>query len=346
VATAARHRPDRAVPAQRRGRFIAVAVVIGCVLAAGAVELLLRVAGYRPSHLCADGDEPVVYEADAQLGWRSKPGRYAVPAYAPGAPPTDMTILPDGARATGGGENGTPSLLFLGCSFTQGVALSDAETFAWRVQQRYPAWRVRNLGTGAYSTYQSLLMLERVLAEPDPPRLVFYGFIEPHEIRNVGHPLWMYMLTLCSRRGMVYTPYCTLDDDGKLVRHPPEAHATWPLREHLAAVAFLQERYTDFTAGDRPAQARRVTEELLLEMDRVAKQHGVRLCVVLLYFAPDVRAHYAEFLARHGVDFVDCVYPLTRDMVVPHEGHPNGAMNARWADCIAGKIDAEPASAF
>lgn len=325
--------------ARRRRRFIAIGALLSIVLALAAAELLLRLTGYVPVSACADADEPVLYEPDPELGWRSRPGEYAIPPPRPGAPATEMTILPDGARTTGPGGTDGPAVVFVGCSFTQGIGISDADTYAWKLQERFPSWRVRNLGTGAYGTYQALLLLERAFAQGASPQRVFYGFIEPHEMRNIAHPAWLHMLSLCARRGMVYTPYCSIDAAGDLVRHRPEAYALWPLQHYFATIAFLQDRYANLRGATRTAQARTVTERLLLEMDDLSKQHGARLSVVLLYASPQGTAHYVDFLQRHGVDVIDCAFPITRDMTVPGEGHPNGALNTRWADCIAAAIE-------
>ncbi len=36
---------------------------------------------------------------------------------------------------------------------------------------------------------------------------------------------------------------------------------------------------------------------------------------------------------------IDCTYPITREMKVEGEGHPNGQMNTRWAKCIADGLE-------
>jgi hypothetical protein len=328
-----------------RGRgFRLVAALIGVVFALSIAELMLRISGRGPWHICAEADEPVLYEPDTELGWKGKAGSYEIPPYRPGLSAVHVSILPDGARASGSAPAAGPTLVFVGGSNMQGMAIPDEETLAWKIQERFPTWRVRNLGTGAYGTYQSLLMLQRAFREPDPPKLAFYGFDEGHEGRNVAHPLWLQMLSMCSRRGMVEMPYCTLDGGGKLLHHTPKGYPTWPLRGQLASVALLQDAYAHFAARDRPAQARPVTEQLLVEMDRLAKQHGAHFCAVLLDFSPEGKAHYTKFFAEHGIDFVDCAFPLTKALQVPGEGHPNGAMNSRWAECVAAKIPAEAAA--
>jgi hypothetical protein len=76
----------------------------------------------------------------------------------------------------------------------------------------------------------------------------------------------------------------------------------------------------------------------MLEMNRVAQQHGVRFAVVLLHASRPAAAHYREFLQAHGVDVVDCTFPIRSNMQVAGEGHPNGIANERWAQCMEGFI--------
>jgi hypothetical protein len=326
----------------RQVLFSAIAVLLGAALALAAAEVLLRASGHGPwRYLTAGRNEPMVHQPDPVLGWRAKPGSYDIPPYAPPAPAIHMTILSDGTRATGSGDDDArPTLAFVGGSITQGWAISDDETFAWKIQQRFPALHVRNYGVSGYGTYQSLLVLEHAFAQPHPPQTVFYGFIEEHEVRNVANPLWLLLLNLRSTAGGVSTPYCTLDAAGDLVRHAPLGYPQWPGRQHLATVAFLEQEYATLEAGNRGDQARAVTEQLLLEMNRYVKQNGARFTVALLHFSPAAKAHYAKFLESHGVDFVDCAYPMTAAMRVKGEYHPNGRMNTRFAECIAAKIEA------
>src|SRR5262249_40029665 len=156
-------------------------------------------------------------------------------------------------------------------------------------------------------------------------RLVLYGFIEPHELRNIGHPLWLQLQAVHSRTGSVATPYCTLDGRGELVRHPPERYPQWPLRESLATVTFLEGAYADFTGRARAKQGRAVTQRLMLEMNHLSAAHGARFAVVLLHLdTPAAKDDYTAFLGRNGIDVIDCAYPLTPAMLVPRESHPNG----------------------
>jgi hypothetical protein len=331
--------------APRQVLFGGTAVLLGVSLALGSAELLLRASGRRPWRYLGSGRrELTVHVPDAELGWRARPGRYDIPPYASGAPPIHMTVLPDGTRATGAGVDDAGSrLAFVGGSITQGWAISDEETFAWKIQRRFPYLRVVNHGVSGYGTYQSLQVLERVFSQPPVPQKVFYGFIEEHEMRNVAGPGWLLLVELRSTRGGVSVPYCTLDARDDLVRHAPVRYPTWPWRQHLALIAFLEQKYVTSTGRSRANQSRAVTERLLLEMDRLVKRNGARFSVALLHFTPAAKAHYVKFLEAHGVDFVDCAFPMTPAMQVRGEYHPNGKMNTRFAECLAAKIQSERA---
>jgi hypothetical protein len=336
------------VASQRRRVFLSLLTALASlVLSLGAVELGLRAAGHRPwVYAGANARMPIMHEPDPVLGWRVKPGSYVAGPFARKGSAARLTFLPDGSRATGAPPDGAdaPQLVLVGCSFTQGWAISDEETFAWRLRARFPAARVVNYGTAGYGTYQSLLRLERAFADGLRPRLVVYGFIGNHEIRNVATPLWLRLQAFFSLRGTVDVPYVSSDGGDGIVRHPPERHPEWPLKERLASVAWLEARYLDFTGRHRQAQARPATERLLVEMDALSKRHGAHLIVALLHFAREdeaAKGEYVRMLAARGIDFADCSVRLTRENTVPGDFHPNADVNAGWADCLAAKLGEE-----
>ena len=134
-------------------------------------------------------------------------------------------------------------MLFIGGSIAHGFAITDRETFAWRLQEELPAIRVVNRGAAAYGSVQTLILLEEVLAAPDPPREIYHEFIQHHEQRNIAHPDWLRMLSRYSTRGHVATPYASLDVFGNIERRPPEGYPQWPLHTHLATVAMTERFY-------------------------------------------------------------------------------------------------------
>ncbi len=321
--------------------FTAITAGLSLVLALAGAEILLRASGREPWRpFFIDPAQPVIFQPDPVLGWRHKEGEYRFPAFSLLGRGARMRFLADSSRSTGtrpGANGGT--IAIVGGSFTEGFAINDHETFAWKLQERFPSKRVRNHGHGAYGTYQSLLILEEVLSQRPPPVMALYGFYEGHEIRNVATVDWLEMLSTTARRHTtISVPYASLGDDGAIVRHRAASYPLWPLREHSAAIAFFQRGYASLRARERTAQRAAVTEQLLLEMQRASEASGADFVVVFLYASADNRARYSELLGKHGVAFADCAQPLLPAFQVPADGHPNEKLNAVWADCIAEAI--------
>src|SRR4051812_49370377 len=163
--------------------ILAVALVIGLGVAEGMTRLLGHYhlvqawRNYAPATRTAVAARWVAY--DAELGWINAPNTRVTWNSGP------ATFLQDGSRRTGesGANDRRPLILILGCSYTQGFGVADAETFAWQLQERFPTYHVVNFGTGAYGTYQSLLRFRRVIKNTKPSIVVF-GFGEFHGARD------------------------------------------------------------------------------------------------------------------------------------------------------------------
>lgn len=90
---------------------------------------------------------------------------------------------------------------------------------------------------------------------------------------------------------------------------------------------------------NRIFQKRIVTEQILLEMNRITKQYGATFILVLLWADNDTKSHFRSFAQAHNIRHIDCAYPKTPEMQVAGEGHPNGKLNSLWAECIANALD-------
>lgn len=304
-------------------------------------EVTLRCLGYTPfRHVVTDLTEPVTHLTDPTLGWRNRPGSYRYKHYDRGEEDVKLTILRDGSRATADrpsqAATPTPGLIFLGGSFTRGTAISDTETFAWKLQTRFSDTHVRNFGTGGYGTYQSLQLLESL-----PPaqniRAVIYGYITEHRRRNVGGWQWLQVLSRYSRRGHVSLPFVSMSANGELVRHSPIRYPTWPLHRSLATVALAQQVFAQLTIGNGEKAQDQILRHLLHALNRVARQKFDAPLVVVFLNATDWdRHHLKTFFKENDILYADCAYPIPLSMVVKGEGqHPNGHMHTVYANCIA-----------
>jgi hypothetical protein len=137
---------------------------------------------------------------------------------------------------------------------------------------------------------------------------------------------------------MIAVPFATLDDDGSLVRHPPRAYPRWPFDERSALVAFAQDLFARADAWHRSAEPRRTSQAMLREMQALCAGHGVPLTVLFFWIDREGRADYARFLRANGIEVVNCTRAVTLDLMIPGEGHPNGKLNALWAECVSRRL--------
>jgi hypothetical protein len=313
----------------------------GCLLGA---EAMLRASDHAPERLDHPRPfEPDVHDPDPVLGWRTRPGIHRFPPYRLPGEAFYKTILPDGSRATGPhpGPDDRPELVLVGCSYTLGWAVGDADTWAWRLQERLPELWVRNFGAAGYSTFQSLLLLEELLPRLSAPSLVVYAMIQHHKNRNVADTGWLHTLELVARDDPAALPYVTLGDDGELRRHPPLRWPRPPLFERSALVRWLARMSLELSPRERMPRIA-ITERLLLEMDARVAAHGSRLAVAFLEFQdPREEAALQDFLAAREIPALACGRRLGPGLRVPGEGHPNAVVHAHWGDCIADGLRAQ-----
>jgi hypothetical protein len=276
---------------------------------------------------------------DPFLGWRNKEGSYLYPSYVLGENKIQVTILPNGTRLTGfPTEKADKQIVFLGGSFTFGSAISDHETFTWKLQENFPEIKMLNYGAGAFGTYQSLLLLEEVLSTNSAPLAIFYGLINGHEMRNVAGAIWLRDLARFSRRGQVSVPFATVNDKNELVRHKPQTYSISFLSRHLSTVNVVQELYMKISTWKRESRKRVVTQRVLIEMDKLSRKFGAEFRPVLLLMDESTQKSYHQFFQKNGIQFIDCNYAMEPQFRVPGEGHPNEKLNTLWAHCISNSI--------
>src|SRR4029078_9219733 len=212
---------------------------------AGAEAIARTALAARPTRTPLDNGLPVLQEPDTVLGWRNKGGSVVWPGQGEdGGKDIRMTFWADGLRATAPAPDlDRPQVVGIGCWYTQGRAVTDQETYPWRLQAEFPSHAFLNYGTAGYGTYQSLLALERYFAAGhDSPAVVIYGFIDYHEERNVAPAGWLKALATASRAGTLSVPFVSIGAEGNLERHVLDRANSWPLRSHLASVALLEDR--------------------------------------------------------------------------------------------------------
>jgi hypothetical protein len=306
-------------------------LLAGTAVALGLAEYAVRQAGWDPRQVDL-GDEPTVFQDHPALGWEPVPGRHVWTDAVDEAEDIVHTITGEGHRAASyDAVEASRELVLAGGSFTQGWEVSDPETFAWRLQERLPEWKVVNLGVSGYGTYQSLLRLEEELPRLENPGLVVYGFIDHHEQRNVGETNWLRLLAQAGSGAR--TPRAGLREDGSIEHHGLAGYL-FPLREHSALAALAEDAWLIHVVGELPHRKRDVTKSLLLRMNELAEGHGADFAVVFLHGEDSSVHRLTRFLDHHAIPSLDCTFPLTASLKVDGKGHPNEKAHGRWATCI------------
>jgi len=238
---------------------------------------------------------------DPELGYVSSPGSTTHRRHRSGL---EYSYHRDGRG--GRVRSATPSipsraeLLFVGGSFTAGRGVEYDQTFA-AIVGRERGQSVENLGTGAYGTVQSLLLLER---HADlSPEIVVYGFISDHIRRNLSSCAPS-LLPRC-----MHVPHVGFDPEGAPFISPPGpgAEADWSRNERFyAAMLAPPFSWTSLVTGldllldrarrrlaapeavpARDAAARRESMRYLMHrMSGVVERLGARLIVV---YIPELR---------------------------------------------------------
>ena len=107
------------------------------------------------------------------------------------------------------------------------------------------------------------------------------------------------------------------------------------IRQSRPTAAELQ-RFRRKRRQQRERQQDRITELLLVELHELCRRHGVELTVALLQDG-ERGAPTWDLLAveSNDIPFADCRVPLTPELRVPVDSHPNVEVQRMWADCLA-----------
>ena len=140
-----------------------------------------------PIHVTSEGDAMAVF--DREIGMTPHPSAHTKRIYP--AIKDRATLAFDvytderGARVDGPGRRAAAraDIVVVGCSFSWGYALANADTYASRLARELGA-SVSNFAQPSYGTVQSLQMLKR--NRDLAPKLFVYGIIAHHSERNVS----------------------------------------------------------------------------------------------------------------------------------------------------------------
>lgn len=308
--------------------LVAVLLVSLAVLA----ELALRQMGYGALKVPLKSGWS---ERDSELGWKNRQDGVFYPDSSLTA---KMTLGAGGERLAFESKHilSNDNVLFVGGSFVQGQGVNDKETFAYRINQKFPTLRVRNFGVGAYGTYQSYLFMKKyfdVNGATEHTSLTIYGLIEDHFRRNLTPSSWVRQLR--SLKGGFIVPPHVRSRDGDFEFRDARFENYWPLETKSALVTLLHHSYLTLRYTDNRNGQFIVMEMLLRKIRDLAASNGSKLLVVYLHGMRDA-PEFQQAVKRSGVEYIDCEFPEL--FATGHRlarGHPDSVIHNAYADCIA-----------
>ncbi len=304
------------------------------------IEITLRLKGDLPrKNPDFTINEPLINIPDPVLGWRPKIGNHKFRPWSKDGKETYLTINKDKSRFTGSIDQNKDKIIFIGGSITQGWAVSDDQTFSYIFQKNNMSHKIYNFGVGGYGGYQSLLMLEKVFKNKDKIKLVIYGLIPHHEIRNTAAGSWMYLLNFFSKRGFISLPYSSIDKEKKLIKYPPIQYLTLPFGENSALVAKIEKRIMKIRSLIREKKQTEISLSIIKEMNKLSLKNNSKFVLLFLEdFNDDRSKKYDLFLKNNNINHIKCLMPKGQKYIVQGDGHPNGLSHYVIGKCIDKKI--------
>lgn len=240
--------------------------------------------------------------------------------------------------------------LVLGCSYTEGCAVPDEQTYVWRLGELCQQYDFDNGGVGGFGPWQCYLHLQDILRQQKYD-LVVYSSIYDHFFRN---PITMYVYNDGTIAFLPYVEYL----GGRWIEHKAKI-VEWPGDRLFRTVNLLKNVVSIWRYGRpewkqhlkqiRPGSvdyleqdSKRYTVGLM--RDYLAQRH-IQFCYVTLDHHPEpwtrelhIPTCDACFVANFEMEG-NTEYMVSADV----GAHPNGATHNRWAHTIATWINAHGA---
>lgn len=297
------------------------------------VEIFLKINNKNNQKIIPlDLNEPIVNKFDKELGWKLQKGVYYYESFGTEKKNFTITITENEYRKSADEIKKKKDIIFLGGSITFGFGVNDNETFVSNINKKIQNYNFKNYGTGGYGTYQSYLLLERILKNNKNIDHIFAIYNKDHEIRNVGNEEWLGILTKFSKRGYLKLPYARLDKNGNLIRKKPIKYIELPLSDNLLTVNKIEKNIMRLIFFLNSSNAELTTIKIFDKMNELSKQNNVKLTVLSL--SGELNQNYKNFFKKNDITQIECNLPISEPYVIKGDGHPNELGHKQIANCI------------
>lgn len=365
--------PQPQAPGTRHRRAAPlVALTLAPIVLLLAAEGALRLSHLDQAHfrnLPLPGESEGLLIQDPDLFWANRPN------FAGMSQGAFVTINAQGLRGTPipPRQPGEFRILCLGESTTFGAMVDNEATYAARLEAdllaRFPAhtWRVINAGVSAYSSFQSLLYLERRGLALQPDLILLYHELNdylPSAVRSAeGTEIGLCrtdpqlyasrqhrLHRACMRHSAIYRAATYAWARHQVRRLPPLTAATaWPgigmdHVDRLPPIAFEEQRADRPSPQPHPAVlARRLSEaerlDTLTRLLAVTRRAGARLVILHPSYALSrphtcVLTRFCERQAVPMLETVEVLHPTNAIPLFADSWHPTAEGHARLANAI------------
>jgi len=319
---------------QKKNILNTLILLTSIILSLVLVEIFLRILGHTTfKYSTKPNNEPVTNVYNKDLGWRPKVGIFQFEPWSNEGKLTTLTSSKNG-RVDKIDNPELQRILFLGGSFTQGFAVNDNETFIFNLQEKFKNFNLENYGVGGYGTYQNLILLRKLISENKDIKMVIYGYVEHHDVRNIAQDSWLKMLFEYSKRGAVELPYVSLNQD-QLEEHKSVKYQKLPLSESSALIHFIEKKLMYFFSYKRYKNRYVIRNKVIEEMNHITSKNNIDFINLFLHTSDSNKRKMINYFNEEGIQYADCnLKKFKSDMIVKGEGHPNSKTHFNWSQCL------------
>ena len=233
-------------------------------------------------------------------------------------------------------NNPSKKLLFLGCSYTFGLEISDEDTFVYKLSRTFSDWQFDNNGVSGYGTHQCRLLMEKLLSEHEPQKYdcVFYAFMNDHPHRVAYEYSY---ITDREDKDVGILPYADFSWNGKVNYHGLDVMFV-PGADKFRSCSFINSLYSSVKSirAQSPENRSAIFNAVLDDMLQVAKKYDVDLSVLIL---DDSEYSINQEIINKGLNVYDIklaeLFNPEYHVDSSLEKHPNGLANDYWAEKIS-----------
>ena len=301
----------------RWGKLLYINFALGAFLCAGVLGLFWlfrsqQIRSVAPVTLEGGGS---MWQKDIRFGFRHVPSVQG--AHRTYQFKVTYTIDDAGFRVTATPPESRGEVYILGCSWTFGDGVEDHEPYPYLLgSDEWRDYKVRNAGCMAWGTSHALLMTQEILEGPVPPKMILYGWVDAHAMRNYLALDWLEMLAQFNREH----PWFELEQER------PAFKGVVGVESGVRRDAALTEKEWE------------LSYHLILEMSRLCRDRGVPFFVVSLPIGVPANPDGIRMLNRArdaGVSWIDLSDICEKADFIPGDGHPAPSAHRKIAAGIA-----------